>query len=116
MRTVESVGATRETLARTARNGGDVPTISSNIDWLVTARARAGIAATPALLLYVTGGLAVAGISHHGWINPDVDANGNPVVDGNSTNVLGRTTRFGWTAGGGVEARLIGRASCRERV
>src|SRR6266567_206449 len=33
--------------------------ISSSIDWLVTARARAGIAATPALLVYVTGGLAV---------------------------------------------------------
>jgi hypothetical protein len=28
MRTVESVGATRATFARTARNAGDVPTIS----------------------------------------------------------------------------------------
>lgn len=57
-----------------------------NVNWFGTARARAGIAVDRALL-YVTGGLAVAG--YNGGIQ-------------NSTYV-GSSTKVGWTLGAGLE-------------
>ena len=70
--------------------------ISSSIDWLVTARARAGIAATPALLVYVTGGLAVAGVNVRYQNN-----NFTPAL-----LVSKSETKYGWTAGFGAEYAL----------
>jgi outer membrane immunogenic protein len=70
--------------------------ISSSIDWLVTARARAGIAATPALLVYVTGGLAVAGVNVRYQNN-----NFTPAL-----LVSKSDTKYGWTAGFGAEYAL----------
>jgi outer membrane immunogenic protein len=79
---------------------GNTATISSNIDWLVTARARAGIAATPALLLYVTGGLAVAGVN----VSYQNSATAPGVLLSNSLSV--NQTKYGWTAGFGAEYAL----------
>jgi opacity protein-like surface antigen len=92
--------------------GGGAPLSVDNqdhrLDWFTTLRSRFGTTVTTDAIVYTTGGLAIGGMSHFGWINPDVDANGSPIVDGSSTNVLGRTVRLGWTIGAGVEARLIG--------
>jgi outer membrane immunogenic protein len=78
-------------------------TFSSNLDWLVTVRGRAGIAATPALLLYVTGGVAVGGFNinysnTHSIFPP-------PVV---RFTASGNDTKVGWTAGFGAEYALGG--------
>jgi opacity protein-like surface antigen len=84
-------------------NGGPVTfDYDHKLDWFGTVRGRFGTTVTPDVLAYATGGLAVAGVSHFGWINPD------QIFDGNSANVLGRTLRYGWALGGGVEARLLG--------
>jgi opacity protein-like surface antigen len=81
---------------------------SHKLDWYGTLRARFGAVVTPDVLLYGTAGAAVAGLSQFGWINPEVDANGTPFVGGTSANLLGRSTKWGWVAGAGIEARLIG--------
>jgi outer membrane immunogenic protein len=75
---------------------------SSSIDWLVTVRGRAGIAATPALLLYVTGGVAVASanIKYN-----SVSAFAPSVV---IATYSGNDVRAGWTAGIGAEYALGG--------
>jgi len=78
------------------------------LDRFATLRGRVGAMLTPDAVVYATGGAAVAGISNYGWINPDVDPAGNPIVDSNSTNILGRTMKWGFAVGGGVEARLLG--------
>jgi outer membrane immunogenic protein len=62
----------------------------SELNWLGTARPRAGITLTPSWLLYGTGGLAVGGIHAH--------AGGGAVSK--------RETKAGWTAGFGTEAML----------
>jgi outer membrane immunogenic protein len=80
---------------------------SSSIDWLVTARARAGIAATPALLLYVTSGLAVAGVNVRYQNNAGIV--GDPFINSFSVN----ETKYGWTAGFGAEYALGGNWSVK---
>jgi outer membrane immunogenic protein len=86
---------------------GNTATLSSSVDWLVTARARAGIAATPALLLYVTGGLAVAGVNVSYRNNAPVPF----ALLSNSLSV--DETRYGWTAGFGAEYALGGNWSVK---
>jgi opacity protein-like surface antigen len=91
--------------------GGTPLSVDQNyhkLDWFATLRGRFGTTVTPDVIVYATGGLAAAGMSHFGWINPDADANGNSLVDGASANLLGRTVRLGWALGAGIEARLIG--------
>ena len=93
------------------------------LDWFSTLRARLGVTVTPDALVYATGGTAIAGISHVGTIfgssvvpllddsgNPVLDANGNPIntTSPAGTGFLSHTTKTGWVAGAGVEARLIG--------
>jgi iron complex outermembrane recepter protein len=66
-------------------------------------RARLGATVTPGALVYVTGGAAVAGIITSGDMF-GFDPNGNP-----ATNPFSHVTiNPGWTAGTGIEARLIG--------
>jgi outer membrane immunogenic protein len=73
-------------------------TISQELDFFGTVRARAGFTIVPTVLLYGTAGLAYG------------------QVDGN-TNLLGavRTQNYnpGWTAGGGIEAAMGGGWSAR---
>lgn len=70
-------------------------TSSASSDWLITARARAGVLVTPALLLYGTGGLAVANVKAN-FLFTDTFATAaeSAAID---------ATRVGWTAGFGGE-------------
>ena len=73
--------------------------VNQRLPWFGTVRARSGYARGPALF-YVTGGLA------YGRVTTDVD-----VVDTQfATTGSARFTqdKAGWTAGGGIEARLVG--------
>jgi outer membrane immunogenic protein len=77
---------------------------SSNIEWLATVRARAGVAATPALLVYVTGGVAFGGFNTR-YQNAGLGAAFTaPLINSYS----GTETRVGWTAGFGAEYALGG--------
>ena len=64
------------------------------VDWLATLRAKAGFAATNNLLVYATGGLAMAGT--HAY-----DNNVDP-VNGMSADA----THTGWTIGAGLDFKL----------
>jgi outer membrane immunogenic protein len=66
-------------------------TWSNRLDWVVTARARMGLAVSDTFI-YVTSGLAVADIT-------------TKHLQG-STNYSQTKTRFGWVAGAGVEHML----------
>jgi outer membrane immunogenic protein len=82
---------------------------SSNVEWLATLRGRVGIAATPALLLYVTGGVAFAGINVR-YQNAGFGAAFNaPLINTYSAT----DTRVGWTAGFGAEYALGGNWSVK---
>jgi outer membrane immunogenic protein len=85
---------------------GDVVDVDvrRRLDWFGTVRGRFGTTVwTPAVLAYVTGGLAF------GQIKTDVTVDGptGPSFPTNNTFNFDRT-RAGWTVGAGVEARLGG--------
>lgn len=71
--------------------------LNQKIDWFGTVRGRAGVLATPALLLYATGGLAYG----------EVDSN---ATIGAASTAFANTgaTNFGWTAGAGIEGAIGG--------
>jgi len=82
-------------------------TITSRIDWLATFRGRAGIAATPNLLLYVTGGAAAAGLKvSYSSISTDTPPFNAPPFTFPPQNLSSSKTLFGWTAGFGAEFAL----------
>jgi outer membrane immunogenic protein len=82
-------------------------TITSRIDWLATFRGRAGIAATPNLLLYVTGGAAAAGLKvSYSGISTDTPPFNVPPFTLPPQNFSSSKTLFGWTAGFGAEFAL----------
>jgi outer membrane immunogenic protein len=72
---------------------------SASADWLATFRGRVGFLATPALLLYGTGGLAVANV-RSSYLFTDTFSAANESASISST-------RYGWTAGGGAEYALM---------
>jgi outer membrane immunogenic protein len=76
-------------------------TVNSSVssDWLITLRGRAGVLVTPSLLLYGTGGLAVANVKSN-FLFTDTFATANESASIN-------TTRYGWTAGVGGEYALL---------
>lgn len=75
-------------------------TVSKILDYLGTVRGRIGVTPTPDLLFYVTGGLAYGGVRSSTQINFN---NTDVVAIPGSTSGSLSETRFGWTAGGGVE-------------
>ena len=77
-------------------------TLSSELTWFATTRVRAGILATPQLLLYVTGGAAFAEVQHKIVQDGVLAANG-AVVPIISTSGSTKYTKAGWTIGGGGE-------------
>jgi outer membrane immunogenic protein len=83
--------------------GGVVVGSSIATDWLFTARGRIGWAASNALLIYVTGGLAMANLKV-GNSYTDFAIGGGVVtgIEAASANSL----RTGWTIGGGLEWAL----------
>src|SRR6202011_2130172 len=84
---------------------------SHNLDWFGTVRGRLGVAFTPDLIAYGTGGLAVGGISHSasiaiGGVTAGIDAVGN--ATGTPMTFTTRSTKTGYAVGGGIEAHLAG--------
>ena len=77
-------------------------TTSSSVetDWLFTARGRLGWIATPGMLIYATGGLALTEIKVANAFNDSV---ANPGSGAGSNSV----TKVGWTLGGGAEWMLV---------
>jgi opacity protein-like surface antigen len=85
--------------------GPVVATFDQNqkVDWFGTLRQRFGALVTPDLLIYGTGGAAVAGLLTSGNVF-GFDPNGNP-----ATNPFSNLSIHpGWAAGGGIEAHLGG--------
>jgi outer membrane immunogenic protein len=80
-------------------------TVDQKLSWYGTLRARLGVTVTPDVLAYATGGVAVGSITTDSTIS-GFAGNGAAVSDGFSTN--NNSTKTGWTAGAGVEARLVG--------
>ena len=76
-------------------NANAYTTISQNLDWFATARGRLGWA-NEGYLFYVTGGGAFGGIN---------ETDSLPAVPASASF---SHTLSGWTAGGGIEARLWG--------
>ena len=75
-----------------ATAAGATATVSSEVQYLGSARLRAGLA-TDKLLTYVTGGLA--------WANNEVT--GSASFRGLSASLSDDQTHVGWTVGGGLE-------------
>ncbi|HEY7248518.1 MAG TPA: TonB-dependent receptor [Xanthobacteraceae bacterium] len=100
-----------------ANVGADVPLTvdhTHNLDWFGTVRGRLGVAVTPDVLAYGTGGLAVGGIAHSatmaiGGIAAGLDAAGNPT--GAPMAFTSRSAKAGYAVGGGIEAHLGGNVS-----
>jgi outer membrane immunogenic protein len=70
-------------------------TVSQQLDWFGTVRGRLGFALMPPMLFYATGGLAYGEIKTAGLISDP----GSFSID---------TFKTGWTAGAGIEARIVG--------
>jgi outer membrane immunogenic protein len=79
---------------------GVVPTASleQKLSWFSTLRARLGVLLQPTWLAYVTGGLAIGHIETEGVITNGATAAAFSYDE----------TKFGWTVGAGLEARLSG--------
>src|SRR5580692_226757 len=82
--------------------GSTTLTATNSVNWLGTVRARIGLAATPNLLIYGTGGLAYGGVNSSTGINQSFSPlgilNGTSLASGNFSE-----TRVGWTVGAGGE-------------
>jgi outer membrane immunogenic protein len=77
--------------------GGSAPfSLSSQLQWLETTRVRAGVVWDHALF-YGTGGAAMGGL------NATANASAGASGLGAAVTASDTQTRFGWTAGGGVE-------------
>ena len=74
---------------------GTVTRLSSDMNWLGTARVRAGVAVMERLFVYGTGGLAFGEVKNRAGIYA---ANGALAYWGSKND-----TRAGWTLGGGAE-------------
>ena len=84
-------------------NVAPTTTFNQEISWFATFRPRVGALVTPTALLYVTGGLAVAGIKTDGVLSGITGASLPTSVAWSNDQ-----TRFGWVVGAGLEARLWG--------
>lgn len=80
---------------------GTVLTVDQKLEWLGTFRGRFGVLATPQVLLYATGGLAVGSVKTTGTLS-------GLTIAGAVTGSVGSTSdvRAGWTVGAGVEGKI----------
>lgn len=79
-------------------------TYSRALNWLATVRGRVGFTATPSLLLYATGGLAVGEVKiGNALICPTCAP---PASTEATTSNSNTDTETGWTVGGGLEWML----------
>ncbi len=84
----------------------------SRLDYFGTLRARVGVVASPAFLVYATGGLAYAGVRSSVLFQQQIlgaPAVVNPWFANTSYNGM----RAGWTVGGGVEYKFSPRWSAK---
>jgi outer membrane immunogenic protein len=86
-----------------AANAPVAGTFNQKLDWFGTLRARAGVAVTPTILAYVTGGLAYGHVETDGTLT---GFTGGGVATSSAFN--SGKTKAGWTVGGGVEGRITG--------
>jgi outer membrane immunogenic protein len=70
--------------------------LTSSLDWFGTVRARLGVTVHDNWLVYATGGLAYADVSHR-LVDPAPPLGPAPFVQTNSGSATG------WTVGGGIE-------------
>jgi outer membrane immunogenic protein len=82
---------------------GTTLTLDQNLQWFGTVRGRAGILATPQVLLYATGGLAYGSIKTTGTL-----AGTTGILVIGPVGSVGSTTdtRVGWTVGAGIEGKI----------
>jgi outer membrane immunogenic protein len=78
---------------------GTTLTLTHELEWFGTFRARAGVLVTPEVLLYATGGLAYGSIETTSALTSIT-----PALVGVTNVTSSSTTRVGWTIGGGIEA------------
>jgi iron complex outermembrane recepter protein len=84
---------------------------AQKLDWFATVRGRLGAIVTPDIMLYLTGGLAVAEIKTAGTVagfSSGFDDNGNPIATAVGLGFYDHRTKAGWTAGAGFETHLSG--------
>ena len=78
--------------------------LTQKLNWFGTFRGRAGVLATPTVLLYATGGLAYGEVDTGGSITgPTLQVPLATVAFPGTSS-----TRAGWTVGAGVEGRIAG--------
>jgi opacity protein-like surface antigen len=94
-------------------NNNFVDTVTSStwaekrVDWLATIRGRLGVLASPTLLIYGTGGLALGGVSARTkttqlWSNANLESAWRNFFSSNSVGEYS-DTRYGFTVGAGAE-------------
>ena len=83
-------------------------TVDQHLEWFGTVRGRAGILATPRVLLYATGGLAYGSFKTTGAF-AGVTPAGIAVGSVASTS----DTRLGWTVGAGIEGKITNNWSAK---
>ncbi|MGY8633281.1 porin family protein [Bradyrhizobium sp. 14AA] len=87
-------------------------------DWFGTVRGRLGIAATPRMLFYGTGGLAYGRVSTSGSVSA-INVTGSPGSGDNlaftpvAASFSSSTTKVGWSAGAGIEGAFADNWSAR---
>jgi len=87
---------------------GTAATLDQKLEWFGTFRGRVGMAVTPSVLLYATGGAAYGTLKTNLGL-AGFTANGTPVTATGSSS----DSRLGWTVGGGVEAMFAANWSAK---
>ena len=87
--------------ASTASAWADPILLNSKLDWFGTVRGRLGVVHGGDLLIYVTGGLAYANVSHS-LVDPTI-----------AFSQVDEGVQYGWTAGAGIELARDDRWSIR---
>ena len=91
--------------------------LTQKLDWFGTVRGRFGLAVTPRVLLYGTGGLAYGRISTSGSVSA-INVGGFAGADGGTFTPVAAsfgssTTKIGWTVGAGIEGAFADNWSAR---
>ncbi|BAL75451.1 outer membrane protein [Bradyrhizobium cosmicum] len=91
--------------------------LTQKLDWFGTVRGRLGVAVTPRVLFYGTGGLAYGRVSTSGSVNA-INVGGTPGADGGTftpvtASFSSSTTKVGWSAGAGIEGAFSDNWSAR---
>jgi outer membrane immunogenic protein len=113
-----SLGHTGDTPAGNVAALPSTNSLSASLDWFGTLRGRIGPTITPTILAYVTGGLA------YGEVRTTNAIDGINLVGGQGVNTpptfvpintssSSRSTRAGWTVGGGLEGVVIGNLTAK---